>query len=279
MHFSQFGVAIGCKENDIELALQLAQAGVKIICVDVANGHNIIVVKFVEKIKKLLPNVHIMTGNIATPMGIKNLVDAGTDSIRIGIGGGHACTTRVNTGVGVPTFQSVIDCYQWIFENPAYDKVSLIADGGCDNAGDVIKALAAGADFVMAGSLFAGTSASPGEILWYDPVDKLTCDAPINFKTSFRVKKYEGMASYNVQVDQGRDSKKIVPEGISTYVEYKGETQEITRLILGGIRSGMSYCDASTLDELRHNAVFLEITNAGLMESKPRAITNLQNGN
>lgn len=270
-----FGVAIGCKKHDFESALQLVNHGVKILCVDVANGHNIIIAEFISALKNKLPNTHIMTGNIATPDGIKFLGDAGADSIRIGIGGGHACTTRINTGVGVPTFQSILDCAQWTIENPKYENISLIADGGCDNAGDVVKALAAGADFIMAGSLFAGTSCSPGKILWYDRDSKKTSDAPYSFHNSIKVKKYEGMASYNVQSGQGRSKDKIVPEGVSTFVEYKGETDEVVRLILGGIRSGMSYCNASTLEILRSNSIFCEITNAGLMESKPRAITNL----
>jgi len=277
-----FGVA--CKSKDFEHALMCADAGTPMICIDVANGHSDMVINFVRKLKAQLPDVHIMAGNVATMDGFRALANVGVDSVRVGIGGGHACTTRVNTGVGVPTFQSVLDCVEW--RDGHCPEVNVIADGGCDNAGDVAKAIAAGADFVMAGSLFAGTSASPGEVLWRNSITGgVTKVLPLvhpsemtTIEPSFtQVKEYKGMASYEVQAGQGHDKRKIVPEGVSTYVKYQGSTEETVRLLLGGIRSAMSYCNAHTMFEFQSNAEFCEITNGGLMESKPRSVYNLQN--
>ena len=165
-----FGVAIGCKPHDFETALQLADVGVEIICVDVANGHNKIVLDFVNKLKNRLHDVYIIAGNVATAQGFSELAKVGADGVRCGIGGGHSCTTQRNTGVGVPTFQTILDCAQ--LRDTYYPHTNIIADGGCDNSGDVAKAIAAGADFVMAGSLFAGTSCSPGRTVWFNKITK-----------------------------------------------------------------------------------------------------------
>ena len=288
---SLFGVAIGSQDKDLEDAKTLLQYGVKILCVDVANGHNKHVAKFVEKLKNLVgQKCHIMAGNVATPEGFKLLATSGADSVRVGISGGASCATAVNTAVGMPTLQSIIDCAEWRDVNHL-NQISIIADGGAKSSGDIAKAIAAGADFVMCGSLFAGTSRSPGKLLWklddvvYDEQPKRqvvmsvpghnTLEAYVPDTRAIQVKKYEGMASFNVQVEQGRDETKIIPEGVSTYVKYSGETSEMVKLLLGGLRSAMSYCNATTLEQFRLNAEFIRVTGAGLAESRPHAVYRL----
>ena len=258
--YGLFGVAIGSQEKDFEDAKALIDAGVEIICVDVANGHNRYVARFVEKLKSTIAKFcHVMAGNVATADGFKLLANSGADSVRAGIGGGSVCATSANTAIGLPTLQSIIDCAELRDAYHTYSHIAIIADGGAKSSGDVAKAIAAGADFVMCGSLFAGTSKSPGELMWLNkateqvskaqPTHRMILSVPghINTetyvvdKTAVQVKKYEGMASFNVQVEQGRDETKIVPEGVSTYVKYSGETNEMVKLLLGGLRSAMSY--------------------------------------
>ena len=226
--------------------MALFEANTRILCVDVAHGHHIMMKECLEHLKSTFGHaVHIVAGNVATLEAFNDLADWGADSIRVGIGGGSICSTRLVSGHGVPTLQSVLDCVK------SDRKVSIIADGGIKTSGDMVKALAAGADFVMVGSLLAGTSATPGEV----------------FKGSEgkKYKVYRGMASSAAQKDwRGKSSS---PEGISTTVPYKGLTANILNDLRGGIQSGFSYSGAKNVAELREKHQFIRQTAAGQNES------------
>jgi IMP dehydrogenase len=239
------GAAIGVSENFIDRACALYDAGVRVICVDVAHGHHIRVKDALEVLRSTFGSgIHIMAGNVATLEGFNALADWGADSIRVGIGGGSICSTRIQTGHGMPTFQSVWDC------SHSDREVSLIADGGIRNSGDIVKALAAGADFVMLGSLLAGTNETPGEILYTKEGTK---------------KVYRGMASKEAQNDwRGRVSS---IEGVSHVVPHRGAVKEILNELDVGIRSGLSYSGATSVSELQARAQFIRQTSAGAIES------------
>ena len=215
------------------------------LCLDVAHGHHALVRTALRTLRKNLGDkIHLMAGNVATLEAFNDLADWGANSIRVGIGGGSICSTRINTGHGVPTFQSVLDCSR------SNREAKLIADGGIRNAGDIVKALAAGADFVMLGSMLAGTDESPGEI----------------FKSgNNKYKVYRGMASRSAQLDwRGKSSS---PEGVSTTIPYKGSVAEILQDISGNIKSGFSYTGVRNLMDLQVKATFLQQTPAGQFES------------
>ena len=240
------GAAIGVTGDYLERAAALCASGVNLLCVDIAHGHHTLMKEALSTLKnKFNDSVHIMAGNVATLDGFNDLADWGADSIRVGIGGGSICSTRIQTGHGVPTLQSVLDCAR------SDRDAKLVADGGIRNSGDIVKALAAGADAVMVGSLLAGSSDTPG---------------PIHVgKDGKEYKLYRGMASRNAQLDwRGKSSS---PEGISTTIPYKGETEAALRDIHGGIKSGLSYSGARSLRELRTKCQFNEQTSAGQAES------------
>lgn len=238
-------VAIGVTGDYEERADSLVKAGCRILCLDVAHGHHLLVRKALKKLRKKFGNkVHLMAGNVATLEAFNDLADWGADSIRVGIGGGSICSTRLNTGHGVPTYQSVVDCAQ------SDRSAKLIADGGIKNAGDIVKALAAGADFVMLGSMLAGTDESPGEIFTSE-------------NKSYKV--YRGMASRSAQMEwRGKSSS---PEGVSTTIPYKGSVIDILQDITGNIKSGFSYSGATSLEILQSKATFIKQTPAGQLES------------
>ena len=240
------GGAVGVTEDYVQRAATLLEAGASVICVDVAHAHHILVRTAVEKLRTLFPKVHLMVGNVATPNAFKDLESWGADSIKVGIGGGSICSTRIQTGHGVPTFQSVMDCKM---QNPE-SNVKIIADGGIKNSGDIVKALAAGADFVMLGSILAGTDETPGE----------------KFHTPKGLMKvYRGMASKEAQRNwKGSYSSN---EGISTTIPYKGSVIKILEELQKGITSGFSYSGARNLEELQNKAKFLQQTNASRYES------------
>jgi len=243
---SNIGAAIGASADYLERADALYSAGVNLLCIDIAHGHHALMESALTTLKnKYNDSIHIMAGNVATLEGFNALADWGADSIRVGIGGGSICSTRLQTGHGVSTFQSVLDC-------ATSDRdAKLIADGGIRNSGDIVKALAAGADAVMVGSLLAGSSDTPGAI---------HCA-----KDGKEYKLYRGMASKNAQLDwRGKSSS---PEGISTTIPYKGETEVVLRDIHGGIKSGFSYSGSRNLLELRTKCQFNEQTSAGQSES------------
>jgi len=239
------GAAIGVTGDYMERAYALCSSGVNVLCVDVAHGdHKLMKVALENLRKNLNDQVHIMAGNVATLEGFNNLADWGADSIRVGIGGGSICSTRIQTGHGIPTFQSIIDCSR------SDRDATLIADGGLKTSGDIVKALAAGADAVMIGSMLAGTDESPGEVF-------------VNKNKKYKV--YRGMASKSAQLDWRGSSSS--PEGISTTISYKGSVSELLQNIAGGIRSGFSYSGSKCLMDLRVKCEFIKQTSAGQVES------------
>lgn len=255
---------VGVTADTLDRAQALVDAGVDAIVIDTAHGHSQGVVRKLHEVKAAFPNLDIVVGNIAIGEAAKYLVDAGADAVKVGIGPGSICTTRVVAGVGVPQLSAVYDVYSALKGTG----VPMIADGGLRYSGDIVKALAAGGSSVMIGSLVAGTEESPGETIIYN---------------GRKFKSYRGMGSLEAmgqkngskdryfQSDTG-DVKKLVPEGIAGRVPYKGTVQEVIYQLTGGLRSGMGYCGAGNIEAL-HNAKFTRITNAGVMESHPHDIS------
>ena len=240
------GAAIGVSDDYFERAQTLVENGVNVICVDVAHGHHILMKDALGVLKKSLGDaVHIMAGNVATLQGINDLAEWGADSIRCNIGGGSICSTRIQTGHGLPGLQTIFDCAKTEHD------VAIIADGGIRTAGDIVKALAAGADFVMLGSLLAGTDETPGDFIQLPGGQK---------------KSYRGMASKAAQMDwRGRYSSN---EGVSTFIDCKGSVVEILQDLRAGILSGLSYSGCRSIHELQTKAKWTKQTSAGLSESK-----------
>ncbi len=254
------GAAVGISGNTYERVDELVKAKVDVITVDTAHGHSFAIPKVVSTIKKKYPNIPIIAGNVATAEATEALIDAGADVVKVGIGPGSICTTRVVAGIGMPQLTAIMDCAE------RADKLgkTVIADGGIKYSGDITKALGAGAVAVMIGSLFAGTLESPGEIEIYQG-------------RSFKV--YRGMGSLSAMAHGSKDryfqenAKKLVPEGVEGRVPYRGALSEIIFQMVGGIRSGMGYTGMATIDDLRHKAQFVKITNAALIESHPHDIS------
>ena len=240
------GAAIGMTGDYFERAAAVCAAGANVLCVDVAHGHHVMMQRALSELKGAFgDSVYIIAGNVATLEAFEDLARWGADSIRVGIGGGSICSTRLVTGHGVPTLQSIMDVGQTTSE------AKIIADGGIKTTGDMVKAIAAGADFVMVGSMLAGTEETPGETL-------LTAKGG-------KYKVYRGMASSAAQRNwRGKSS---TPEGISATVSYRGPVQDILRDFDGGIRSGLSYTGARTISEFQSKAEFLHQTSAGQAES------------
>ena len=241
------GAAIGVTGDFEERACALSDVGVNVLCVDIAHGHHYSMKNALTTLREVFgSSMHIMAGNVATLEGFNDLADWGADSIRVGIGGGSICSTRIQTGHGVPTFQSIVDCAQ------SDRDAKLIADGGIKTNGDIVKALAAGADFVMLGSMLAGTTESPGDIF----VDR---------DDNKKYKVYRGMASKDAQEEwRGKSS---APEGVSTTIPYKGSVKHILSDMAGNIQSGFSYSGAKFLPELWMKGEFIRQTTAGQVES------------
>ena len=253
---------VGVTNDTLERIQALVDAEVDAIVIDTAHGHSASVIEKLKEAKKNFPNVDIVVGNVATGEAAKMLVEAGADGVKVGIGPGSICTTRVVAGVGVPQLSAVYDVASAL-EGTG---VPLIADGGLRYSGDVVKALAAGGYCVMIGSLVAGTEESPGDTIIYN---------------GRKFKSYRGMGSLEAMEHGSKDRyfqgnvndvKKLVPEGIAGRVPYKGSVQEVIYQLIGGLRSGMGYCGAATIEKL-HNAKFVRITNAGVMESHPHDVT------
>ena len=255
---------VGVTADTMERAEALVAAGVDAIVIDTAHGHSAGVIGKLRDVKSAFPNLDVVVGNIATGEAAKFLVDNGADAVKVGIGPGSICTTRVVAGVGVPQLTAIYDVYKAL-EGTG---VPLIADGGLRYSGDVVKAFAAGGSSVMIGSLVAGTEESPGDTIIFNGR---------KFKSYRGMGSLEAMEQKNGSRDryfQGDvfDAKKLVPEGIAGRVPYKGTVQEVIYQLTGGLRSGMGYCGAGSIVDL-HNAKFTRITNAGVMESHPHDIT------
>lgn len=244
---SKVGFAIGITGDYLERATQLTNSGARILCLDVAHGDHVLMKRAIGILRDHMPDsVHLMAGNVATLEGFDRLCEWGANSIRVGIGGGSICSTRIQTGHGVPSLESVIDC-----SNTAND-VAILADGGIKNSGDIAKALGAKADFAMIGSILAGSDATPGEIIVSENGSKR--------------KVYRGMASKDAQLDWRGKASSL--EGISTTVPYKGSTIEIVEQLDNGIRSAFSYSGARTINEYWQKARFVLQSTAALSESK-----------
>ena len=255
---------VGVTADTLDRAKALVEAGADAIVIDTAHGHSKGVVEKLHEVKAAFPQVDVVVGNVATGAAAKYLVENGADGVKVGIGPGSICTTRVVAGVGVPQLSAVYDVYSALQGTG----VPLIADGGLRYSGDVVKALAAGGSCVMIGSLVAGTEESPGDTIIFNGR---------KFKSYRGMGSLEAMEQKNGSKDryfQGdtKDAKKLVPEGIAGRVPYKGTVQEVIYQLIGGLRSGMGYCGAATIENL-HNAKFARITNAGVLESHPHDIT------
>ena len=272
------GAAVGVKGDFLERAKELQEVEADVLVLDIAHGHSLHAIEAIKKIKKLLGrDVQLIAGNVATKNGAIDLIKAGADCVKVGVGSGSICITRIVTGSGVPQLTAISDCSEAAREYG----VTLIADGGIRNSGDITKSLVAGADSVMIGSLLAGTDESPGEIV---------------YRGNFRYKVTRGMASTAARKDQlakERSSKEAggdssdepgqeeiglidyVPEGVEAIVPYKGTAVQVIRQLAGGLRSGLSYCGAANLNELRKNGEFIRITDVGLKESMPHDVKEL----
>ncbi len=254
------GAAVGVTADTMERVEELVRAKVDLITIDTAHGHNQGVLDMVKKVKAKFPNLNLCAGNVATAEATKALIDSGADVVKVGIGPGSICTTRIIAGIGVPQMTAVMNCAEMA------DKMGkrIIADGGIKFSGDIVKALGAGASAVMIGSLFAGTQETPGEIEMFQG-------------RSFKV--YRGMGSLGAMNNGSKDryfqtnAKKLVPEGVVGRVPFRGSLQEVVFQLVGGIRSGMGYCGMPDVESLRKNAKFVKITNAALIESHPHDIS------
>ena len=253
------GAAIGATADVLDRVAALVEAGVDVLALDSAHGHSKNIIETVRRVKAVYPDVQLIAGNVATAEATRDLIEAGADCVKIGIGPGSICTTRVVAGIGVPQITAVFDAAQVA----AQYGVPIIADGGVKYSGDIAKAIAAGANVVMLGSLLAGCEESPGETEIYQG-------------RQFKV--YRGMGSLAAMAKGSKDryfqqdNKKLVPEGVEGRVPYKGAVGDTIYQLMGGLRSGMGYTGCHTVDELRENAQFIQITAAGLRESHPHDI-------
>jgi len=256
------GAAVGASQVDVERAEMLVQAGVDVLVVDTAHGHSEGVLAAVRRIRDRFGDVQLVGGNVGTVEGAKALVDCGVDAVKVGVGPGSICTTRVVTGVGLPQLTAIMDAVAG-----AGDEVPVIADGGVRYSGDLVKALAAGAHSVMMGSMFAGTDESPGESFLLEGRRFKTVRGMGSLSAM-----EEGSADRYFQEGEG-EQRKLVPEGIEARVPYKGPVSDTVYQLIGGLRSGMGYCGVSAIEELRTRTRFNRVTTGGLRESHPHDVT------
>jgi len=256
------GAAVGIKAETLDRVEALVQAGVDVITIDTAHGHSMYVAQELKRVKAQFPDLQIIVGNVATGAAAKHLVDAGADAVKVGVGPGSICTTRIIAGIGVPQLTAIMDTAQALNGTG----VPIIADGGIRYSGDIVKAIVAGASTIMAGSMFAGVQESPGETIIYE---------------GRKVKSYRGMGSIEAMKQGSKDRyfqdaeeeiAKLVPEGIVGIVPFKGSLKEIVYQHIGGLKAGMGYCGARTIEDLQ-KAQFVRISGAGVRESHPHDIT------
>jgi IMP dehydrogenase len=257
------GAALGVTADILERIELLKTTGVDVVAIDTAHGHSKGVMDSLKRVKSKYPELQVIVGNVATGAGAKALADAGADAVKVGVGPGSICTTRVVAGVGMAQLSAVWEAYKVLREMG----VPIIADGGIRYSGDLVKAIAGGASSIMIGSLLAGTDESPGEVVIFEGR---------KFKT------YRGMGSLEAMEagskdryfqDAEDDIKKLVPEGIVGQVPYKGTVAEVLYQMAGGLRAGMGYCGAKTIKDLQENAQFVKITASGIRESHPHDVT------
>ena len=266
------GAAVGVGEDGFKRAQAVIEAGVDVVVVDTAHGHHRAVLESIERVKKFSPDTQVIGGNIATRSGAQALINAGADGVKVGVGPGSICTTRVVAGVGVPQITAIMEA------NKACSKagVPLIADGGLQYSGDIVKAIVAGANTVMLGSLFAGCDESPSELMEIDGV---------------KFKVYRGMGSLGAMQSRGEQKSyskdrymqddvlsedKLVPEGIEGKIKYRGPVTSVIHQLVGGLRSGMGYAGAPDIETLRREGQLIQITAAGLKESHPHDVADIK---
>ena len=255
------GAAVGATGDYLERAQELESAGADVIVVDTAHGHSKGVLNCVERIKTALPDISLIAGNVATVEGTKSLIDSGADGVKVGIGAGASCTTRVIAGVGIPQLTAILDCSEEANRNNR----TIIADGGIRYSGDVAKSLAGGANAVMLGSMLAGMDESPGETILYE---------------GRQFKAYRGMGSMGAMKEgssdryfqENEEPSKLVPEGIEGMVPYRGPVRNTIHQLTGGLRASLGYCGAKNISQLRKKAEFIQISNAGVRENHPHEI-------
>lgn len=255
------GAAIGASSQDVERGRALVEAGVDVLVIDTAHGHSEGVLRAVARTREALPDVQLIAGNVGTTEGARALAERGVDAVKVGVGPGSICTTRVVTGVGLPQLTAIMDAVDGL-----QGDVPVIADGGIRYSGDIVKALSAGAESVMMGSMFAGTEESPGEAFLLE---------------GRRYKTVRGMGSLSAMEEgsadryfqEGQEARKLVPEGIEARVPYKGPVSDVIFQLVGGLRSGMGYVGAGDLGQLRSRARFIQVTPGGLRESHPHDVT------
>jgi IMP dehydrogenase len=256
------GAAVGITHDTLERVSALVKEEVDVVTLDTAHGHSKGVVQELQKIKKAFPDLQVIVGNVATPEGAKALADAGADAVKVGVGPGSICTTRVIAGIGVPQLSAILQCAEAL----SGTGIPVVADGGIRYSGDMVKAIVAGANCIMAGSIFAGTAESPGETIIYE---------------GRKVKSYRGMGSIEAMKQGSKDRyfqdaeeeiSKLVPEGIVGMVPYKGNLAEVVYQYVGGLRAGMGYCGAQNIESLQE-AKMVKITPAGVRESHPHDVT------
>lgn len=253
------GAAVGVTPDTMERVDALAAVGLDVLVVDTAHGHSFGVLDMVQKVKNKYPDLNIIAGNVATAEATRDLIQAGADAVKVGIGPGSICTTRVVAGIGVPQITAIYNCANEAVKTGT----PIVADGGVKFSGDIPKAIAAGADVVMIGSLFAGTEESPGDIEIYQG-------------RSFKV--YRGMGSIGAMKEGSKDryfqedDQKLVPEGIEGRVPFKGSLADTVYQLIGGLRAGMGYCGTKNIEELKNNTTFIRITSAGLKENHPHDV-------
>ena len=253
------GAAVGITENCLERVEALVKSHVDVVVMDSAHGHSANVIRTVKMVKDAFPDLQVIAGNVATGEAARALIEAGVDAVKVGIGPGSICTTRIVAGIGVPQVSAVMDCYEVAKEYG----IPIIADGGIKYSGDMTKALAAGANVCMMGSIFAGCDESPGTFELYQ---------------GRKYKVYRGMGSISAMENGSKDryfqenAKKLVPEGVEGRVAYKGSVEDTVFQLMGGLRSGMGYCGTHTVEELKENGRFVKISAASLKESHPHDI-------
>ncbi|MEO8167661.1 MAG: IMP dehydrogenase, partial [bacterium] len=256
------GAAVGVTADTLQRVAELVKADVDVIIVDTAHGHSKGVLETIRRVRKKYPKLDLIAGNVGTAEGTRDMIRAGVDAVKVGIGPGSICTTRVVAGVGVPQVTAILECSK----AAAKSGVPIIADGGIKQTGDIAKAIAAGADTIMIGGLFAGVDESPGEKVLYEG-------------RSYKI--YRGMGSLGAMKEGSRDRyfqdaeddiQKLVPEGIEGRVPYKGPLGDTVYQMVGGLRAAMGYCGCATIADMKRNAQFVRMTEAGLRESHPHDI-------
>jgi len=260
------GAAVGVRSDTLDRVAALEEAGVDVVVVDSAHGHSQGVLHSVRNIRKHHPNLNIIGGNVVTAEGALALVEAGADAVKVGVGPGAICTTRVVTGVGVPQITAIMDCTEAL----AKQGIPVIADGGIRYSGDIAKALAAGAYSVMVGSLFAGTDESPGEMILFEGRSHKI------FRGMGSLGAMKGGKGDRYFQDGVMEVEKLVPEGIEGRIPYKGRLSGVVYQLMGGLRSSMGYCGVATVEELRTKTSFVKITQAGILESHPHDVSITQ---